>query len=203
MTFTPWWAGLETVTLYHGTSEAHLPKIQEAGLTPPGLEDSALRALKRSIAPAIDLDEGAWAELYRSLTGGRLGGVLERSRTVYCVPAPDFARAAGYARSNAEDGGEVATIMRQGIEARTGARLSPRFQGSRSVVLQIEAPRAQCQAFRDLSDLAQRVHRAWSEGEDWTRGFETLEDLYADVTDFEVWVAGTIPPERISAVHPL
>ena len=121
--------------------------------------------------------------------------------TLYTLPAPAFARAVGYARAYAADGGEAARILRKNLAARTNRTSPPAHPCARGIVLEIEAPRGVVHAFRDLDTLRRRVRRAWDDREDWALGFHNLDALFADITDFEAHLTGPVPSRWIVAAH--
>ena len=206
-----WWDLRDTVTLYHGTSSAFLPAIQADGLTPPA-EDFrayALDLLEQALA-GVEAQHGPipaeTREEIHDWVVNRTVGYRTRSRgfdgerydsVLYFLTV--FERAARYARSYAEHGGEVAYEVWSLIKTFTGFEPPKRLAGHRPVVIEVEVPSAwmRLSGQKDIAQMAQAYRKSWDPDTDGP-----FEDHMEEMSHFEIRIDRPVPPSMIRAIHP-
>jgi hypothetical protein len=217
-----WWEGRTTgvARIYHGTSSALLPKIRAEGLVPPGTDtvsfrkqyldllDGWLRTLEDEHGPiptdtlmdlVCSVDDGSLGYRIRHRHGGHPNDAV-----VYLTPS--LTRAAGYARSYCEDGGEVASEIWAKIRDHTDITPPRRFAGGLPVVIEVEVPWAWLRPKNEesLDAFVARMERLWEGSDRYQDQHATFNDFMAEeVSDFEIRVSRAIPPEMIRIVHPV
>lgn len=210
-----WWDDSPTMTLYHGTTSALVDSIREHGLRHPkdSIEEYALDILARYIPRERWTDE-----LIKDVTDH---AIRPTSRTgdfgavIYCFAEP--AGAAGYARTYAAHGGEIACDVHRiaalflapknlsWLEFRADEFITPRFADAKPMVVEIEVPKSWCVTAFDLARYRQDMIDKWNSGAEWTRReASTLEEFLNRVFDRrEVRVTRPVPPEMIVSIEPV
>lgn len=215
-----WWEMAETVTLYHGTSSALLPDIRTNGLVPPGGDTTGFRQLYLALldryietieAEHGPVDTDALMELVASVDDGTIGYRTRHRHNGHANDAavylsPDFDRAAGYARSYAEHGGEVAYEIWSKVRDFTGVRPSRRFAGGQPVVLEVAVPWDWMKTKHPtgLRNYIAHLKALWHRDPKYHAAYPSeAAFLDEDLGDFEVRITETIPPSMIRQVHPV
>lgn len=219
LTESKWWDDTDYIRLYHGTSSALLPIIEEEGLRPPTkqLDEYALDVLAQYIPPEEWTDELKERVIRRAarIQGGRAG---EAGQVIFCMADKDGP--SGYARSLAEHGGEIARdVWDEACIFRLRAThddlddipyrefrkipppIAPRYANARPVVLELLVPKDWCLFYVDLEHMKQGVLKARAEGRRWAIE-NSLEDTLDEIFESrEVRIARTVPRSMIVAVH--
>lgn len=214
MNFRPWieqkWFEFkETVTLYHGTSSALVPKLKTEGIKPPdeSLEAYALKIIKsygkEPSPPLID-----WI-LKNSLSMRSDNPAHKTSNVIYL--SPKFQQAEGYATSYYQFGGEIASEIWRAINVIESKKkglphmekiVPPIYPDAHPVVIEVEIPYAWAKSYYDLHQRHLDGLKLWKSlkqpGKD-----KTVEDFMQELGDFEMRVEETIPPKMIKKVHSL
>lgn len=209
-----WWDASDTITLYHGTSTAMLPAIEEHGLSPIADLKAFTRDLLAHYIPESDwtpellqlIDQRAVREF-----GGRngdFGAVLFLSN--------DIKVARGYAEGNCQHGGEVAHDVYTTAKLHLAGEdmswtdfqnnttlLQPKFAEGLPVVLEVEVPKAWVMMPKQETDIVKaNMKKAWDEKRGFARGFSSFEDLLDDVwLGKEFRVKQAIPTSMIVQIH--
>lgn len=198
-----WWDDSPTVTVYHGTSSALLPDIQQHGLRPPhDIREFAMKVLHGYVSPdkvtpkiidtlivtGIQYRTDMWKDSHGSIFG---------------FPAPHYDRAAGYAISYAEHGGELAYDVWRALTTKLRMKPVPRFKGADPVVLALEVPKTWVKYPFKPDELKARLDKIWAERETigtLARGMSSIDELYDDAGEQEAWVMHTVPWEMITVM---
>lgn len=198
-----WWELDDTIQLYHGTSTAFLENIKENGLVPPqeDFEQFALNLLKYFLTNIPSISNEVRKEVEKSVqeraVSYRMRSDDKFSSVIYMTP--NFEKAASYARSYAEHGGELAYDVWSLVKVVTGYTPPPRFLGHNPVVIEVEIPRQWISSAYNLEDLVARSTKVWKQ-EDEDISFEEFVNE-VDISGFEVRTSRRIPPHMITSIE--
>jgi hypothetical protein len=188
------------VKLYHGTSSLLLDDIREKGLLRPAQEfRSYVYDMLERIVPRDQWNDELMTMIEDSVFNYRtVGSMMGTPRhALYFHTSPE--RVAGYARSYAEHGGEIAYNLWQAAKVVHGEdEVSKRLSSGEPVVVEVTVPKAWVEIGHDLGDMRQRLDRLWQdEKEDYDSWEEFIDDLSED---FEVRVNRDVPANMVTDV---
>lgn len=217
-----WYDFKETLTLYHGTSSALLPIIQQEGIKPPDAElmrfaISVVTSYFPDATPNNHKYDAIWNLVKKHAISFRDHQHLTTGGSAIFL-SPTFEQAAGYSKFTAPHGGEIAYEIYRYVkwfcETKKLPVPPPRFSEARPIVLEVEVPYNWLNGeksgpntpakLREMYDRIKKLHDDPNTPQtELIKSLkeEGLEAFMEGGSRFEARITHTIPPQMIKAVH--
>lgn len=206
-----WYLFGPTVTLYHGTSSALLPKIKSEGLKPP---DETMKEFSRKLLRAygVDNDEiDPLADQVNRIISFRFNSEDKPKTADVVYLSTSFKQAKGYADSYFMFGGEIASDVWATINQLEAKKqrvkfdrkyplIEPIYFNARPVVVEVEVPHNWMITYYDLKDRYQKAILYWNRFEKNTYHGDFAKYLNDAIGKIEVRVP-EIPTNLIKTIH--
>lgn len=189
-----------SVKLYHGTSSLLIDDIRKHGLLRPAQEfETYVYDMLERIVPRDQWNDELMDMIRDSVFNYRtVGSMMGTPRhALYFHTSPE--RVAGYARSYAEHGGEIAYNLWQAAKIVHGEdEVSKRLTGGEPAVIEVTVPKAWVEIGHELDDMKMRLDKLWQDEQD---DYNSWEEFIDDISeDFEVRVKKDVPASMVTDV---